>query len=255
VETDWTRPGFAAGGGDAFVLFVVFGQLTQPFEVSTTRHRVTAVPDGIELRHLGPVEASAFFDPPLGALLLTNWEGPPAPSLVEGGCVLIRGAVLDPPDLRYLRNAVGLVTALMDGGGKAALNVQSLSLHTPMRWRSHIFDADLPYPRHHVTILHSDEEDALGPGRLWVHTRGMRLFGRPDISVRQVPPHRQQMADDLCNRFIEMLAFGHLIREGQAVRLAGAPEGLVCRHGGDLDDPDFNNVHVEIVWPADMGKA
>jgi len=24
------------------------------------------------------------------------------------------------------------------------------------------------------------------------------------------------------------------------------PEGLVCRHGGSLEDPEFNNVHVAI---------
>jgi hypothetical protein len=70
----------------------------------------------------------------------------------------------------------------------------------------------------------------------------MRLFGRPDIRVREVSAQRLLMAAELCNRFIEMLAFGHLIPEGQAIRVAGVPERMVCRHGGDLDDPDFNNV-------------
>jgi hypothetical protein len=27
------------------------------------------------------------------------------------------------------------------------------------------------------------------------------------------------------------------------------PEGMVCHPGGHLDDPGFNNVHVEITWP------
>jgi hypothetical protein len=30
---------------------------------------------------------------------------------------------------------------------------------------------------------------------------------------------------------------------------------MVCRRGGDLDGPDFNNVHVEIVWPTETGQA
>jgi hypothetical protein len=33
--------------------------------------------------------------------------------------------------------------------------------------------------------------------------------------------------------------------------MRGQPEGLVCHHGGDLDDPDFNNVRVEITWQHD----
>jgi hypothetical protein len=27
------------------------------------------------------------------------------------------------------------------------------------------------------------------------------------------------------------------------------PAGLMCHHGGSVEDPDFNNVHVEIRWP------
>jgi hypothetical protein len=26
------------------------------------------------------------------------------------------------------------------------------------------------------------------------------------------------------------------------------PKAMICHHQGDLNDPDFNNVHVEIVW-------
>jgi hypothetical protein len=36
--------------------------------------------------------------------------------------------------------------------------------------------------------------------------------------------------------------------------MATLPPGGAARHGGDLDDPDFNNVHLEIVWP-DPGLA
>jgi hypothetical protein len=53
----------------------------------------------------------------------------------------------------------------------------------------------------------------------------------------------------LCGRFIEHQAFGAVIPEGQSVRMASLPPDGVAHHGGDLDDPDFNNVHVELVWP------
>ena len=37
--------------------------------------------------------------------------------------------------------------------------------------------------------------------------------------------------------------------EGRVIRLKNLPPGMICRPRGDVDDPDFNNMHVEIVWP------
>jgi hypothetical protein len=81
----------------------------------------------------------------------------------------------------------------------------------------------------------------------------LRKFGRPDLSVHNVPPSLQEGVIDLCNRFIEFQAFGGVIEEGQGIRMRGLPEGMTCHHGGDLDDPDFNNVHVEITWRRHPG--
>ncbi len=60
---------------------------------------------------------------------------------------------------------------------------------------------------------------------------------------------------DLCERFIEMMAFGAVIAEGQEIRMNSLPAGMRCHHAGDHDDPDFNNVHVEIMWPDDDARA
>ena len=92
-------------------------------------------------------------------------------------------------------------------------------------------------------ILTSAEED---PALTWFHTRGMRIFGRPDISVRHVSAERHAAVVELCNRLIEMQAHGALIPDGQAVRMASLPAGGVMRTQGDVEDPDFNNLHLEI---------
>jgi hypothetical protein len=76
----------------------------------------------------------------------------------------------------------------------------------------------------------------------------MRKFGRPDLSIHAVPPSHRDAVIDLCNRFIELQALGGLIPEGQVIKMDSLP-GMTCHHGGDLDDPDFNNVHVEVRWP------
>jgi hypothetical protein len=61
-----------------------------------------------------------------------------------------------------------------------------------------------------------------------------------------VTPELEPAVKDLCDRFIEMQAFGAVIPEGQAIKVAGLPSGWRCRHQGDLDDPEFNNRHVAI---------
>ena len=77
----------------------------------------------------------------------------------------------------------------------------------------------------------------------------MLKFGRPDLSVRNVPPESRDVAAKMINRFITIQAYGEIVKEGQAVNMEDLPTGMVCTHRGSLDDPDFNNVHIEIIWP------
>jgi hypothetical protein len=84
------------------------------------------------------------------------------------------------------------------------------------------------------------------PDSRWYHTRGMRKFGRPDLSVHGVTPDLETGVEDLLNRFIEMLAFGAVVPDGQAIKLASLPHGWRCFHRGSLEDADFNNTHLEI---------
>lgn len=39
---------------------------------------------------------------------------------------------------------------------------------------------------------------------------------------------------------------GGVVPDGQPVKMKGIPAGWVCRHAGDPDDPDFDNVHLAI---------
>jgi hypothetical protein len=139
------------------------------------------------------------------------------------------------------------LTYLLDNGVCAIYDPQMFHWWSPEQWRERIFEPASPVPRRHVVILYSPEEQS--PELLWVHTRGMRKFGRPDLSVRRIGAAHRDAVFDLCERFIEYQAFGAVIPEGQSVRMATLPPGGVAHHGGDLDDPDFNNVHVEFVWP------
>lgn len=159
-------------------------------------------------------------------------------------CLIIRGALSDAPTLNYLRDVTGLVEWMFDSGIVGVFDPQAFMWWSKAGWHKQLFEAGQNGFHRHVSILQSDE-----PNGTWLHTRGMREFGRPDLSVRHVPVQSLNDGANLINRFIEFQALGGVIEEGKAIRVSGLPEGMTCRLGGDLDDPDFNNTHAQIVWP------
>jgi hypothetical protein len=159
-------------------------------------------------------------------------------------CLILRGEIDDGDNLNFLRDSVGLLTFLLDHGGVTVYDPFQFCWWKPEDWRKRIFAPAAPVPTHHVVVLTSPET---APGLTWFHTRGMRKFGRPDLSIHDVPARDHQAILDLCNRFIEFQALGGIIEESQEIRMPSLPERRTCHHRGDLDDPDFNNVHVEIV--------
>src|SRR5690606_16488128 len=101
-------------------------------------------------------------------------------------------------------------------------------------------------PRNHVLILCNADEV---PGRSWVRTRGMRKFGRPDLSVRNVPENELGRAGSMCERLMEFLSMGGHFRAGQELAVDGLSRDMVAEPGGSADDPRFNNTHVAFHWP------
>ena len=259
MEEDWERPQYEAGGGDASVLFVVFGPKPEPLRVTSLAHRVMPMDLLLELEYQEPDVAAALLDSPAGATLLQGWEGEEPSALTADGCMVMRAEVPDPKDLRYLRNCVGVATAILEAGGRAVANLQSLGMFTPEQWRGVIFAPDKPQPRLHVNVFHGAEPRGAGSEprgapqgagseqdeAVWLHSRGLRAFGRPDLSIRHVPQHAMAAASDLCNRLIESQAYGAVIPDGPL-------EGMVAHTTGSLDDPDFDNVHIELAWPLSI---
>ena len=240
----WERNHFQPAEGRAFLLFVVYGRFPEQIAISRSKYRCAGLPAGFDLRKLersrhGPLP---FTDGEYGKVILDTALVARVGEATE--CGLVQGEIANPADLNYLRDVIGLTTYLLDNGGFAVADPQQFELYDAGRWHREIFDSGTPNVSKHVKILFSDDAD----GR-WYHTRGLRKFGRPDLSVRGVPKECCDAVVDLCNRFIQMQALGHVIPEGQEIRMKSLPVGLRCRHGGDLDDPEFNNVHVEIRWP------
>ena len=79
----------------------------------------------------------------------------------------------------------------------------------------------------------------------------MRQYGRPDLSVYGVGAKYIDAVTQMIERFIGLQVNGSVVVNGQKVQMSGLPPGGVCLHGGNVDDPDFNNVHIEIEWADD----
>jgi hypothetical protein len=245
----WERPLFVPGGGNAMILYVVYGKFPEEAEISRSKYRTAGVPPGVTLQKVGRAEKRVlpFTEGDFAKILRTNNPALFARFEQAAECIVLQGEVADPANLNYLRDCIGVVTYFMDHGGLIVTDAQQLKFYDAAEWRRTFFEPEQPNLLRHASILLSEEEAG---GGHWFHTRGLRKFGRPDLSLRHVGDEYEKASIDLCNRFIEFQVSGGRIQEGQEVRVPTLPGGLVCRHKGNLDDPDFNNVHVEIQFPS-----
>jgi hypothetical protein len=256
--TAWPRPYYERPGGCPFLFYVLFGGFDGGCEIDSQEYRTLGVHSGLELNlYDRGVYADVLFSFQTGYLWDELVAQEPALARRIAGsdqCLILRGELEDQGDLDYLRDSVGLLTYFLDHGGVCVYDPQMFRWWEPGAWRHQVFEPGGPVPRQHVVILTSDEDQsgALGETLTWFHTRGMRKFGRPDLSVHDVRPHDHEAIIDLFERFIEFQALGGTIAEGQAIKMRNLPPGMTCHHGGDLDDPDFNNVHVEITPPRSI---
>jgi hypothetical protein len=247
----WQRPYFQEGGGSPFLFYVVYGRFDPDAPLSRSKYRVEGMPDEVDLIHYHrPEHAQAcesFLDGYLWDRLKRNDPDLAAAIVGQSECMVLRAEFSDPPNLNYFRDSLGIVTWLLDQGGVGIYDPQMFKWWSPADWKENAFEPATPLPRQHTVILFSEEEHGNGK---WVHTRGMKKFGRPDLSIHGVTEEWWEAAIELCNRFIEFQAFGGVIEEGREIRMAGTPNELRCYHRGDLDDPEFNNVHVLIGAPG-----
>lgn len=245
----WSRLHFSPRGGNPLLFYVVFGAFDLARPLNRSKYRTSGLPEWLQLVSYNRSEQSDVFS---GYQSGPTWEllKRDAPVLARDAeksqlCVALRGEPVDPPTLDYFRDLVGLVTWLLDAGGRAVYDPQMLWLWGADEWREEVFEPNAPNPDRHTTILVSPE----GDGTSWYHTRGMRKYGRPDLSVRGVGTAHADGVTLMIERFVETQALGAIIPDGEVIKIPTLPTVGVCRHAGSYDDPDFNNVHVEISWP------
>ena len=239
----WPRPRYIEGGGDALVWLEIYGDWADSqTQVSASKHNSAGLPPEL-IAQITPNDNGASWH---GAMAdLARQSNPIAwqIALESPQKLVIRGEIADPNSLDYLRDTIGVVAASLESGGVAVFEPQILTVFGAEEWRQQFFGAGFE-PTNHAVILLTPQDD----GRTWLHTRGMRLFGRPDVSCRNVKPDELEGLQAIFNGLMRMMAAGAQIPDGQPVRAANSDEILRCFNRGSLDDDEFNNRHLALEW-------
>lgn len=250
AEPDWSRPHWTRDEAKAMLLYFVFGEFAAEPQLDLSAHGSHGLPPEVEMRRIPKAMLAHWEGHPLrGALGEILREGNPAAfeaARKAPECLMLRGELADADSLAYLADTLGVVAALLDAGGVAVVDPQILEIFTADEWRARYAGAEISAARGHVLILCHDDAD----GAAWVKTRGMRKFARPDISIRRVPPSEVQRAGAVASQLVELGVRGMRFGDGSVVEADGLPGGLRVTRGGSLDDPEFNNTHLELIWPG-----
>jgi hypothetical protein len=229
------------------LLYFVFGGFEKQLKLDIGRHGSAGLPAGITMHRFDKNTLAHWEGHPLrgalGDLLRDDDPETFKAARAASECIMLRGELDDPESLEYLRDTLGVVGALLEVGGTMVVDPQILALFRATAWRERYADGGAS-PREHVLILCNDEEDGA-----WVRTRGMRKFARPDVSIHRVPQTDVERAGALAVRLVELQAQGMRFVDGTALEADGVPQGLIAHLDGSLEDPQFNNVHVEFSWP------
>lgn len=227
------------------MFIVVYGLTDIPGSIHTLSYRTNGLPNGIDARSFNRAEHSrylteSFEEGYAWQELVTRDFELSRSVLASPGAVAFTGAPEDSDTLIYLRDIIGMTAWLADHGAVAVYDPFTFRWWRPEKWKQEYFAEDRPNPQRHVMIYYSIETNGT-----WLHTRGLLTFGRPDLSVRGVPPSDFDAAAGMLDELIEFQALGGVLGEGQVVRY---PElgAFTVHHEGDRDDVEFNNSHIEL---------
>jgi len=245
---DYERPYYEDLDYRPYLLYVVFGVDGSQMEVSRERHRADEFPEGLRVALYRKPKHSEYMDALVGGTF-GEVLGSSNPLLYKAirnteQWVVIQGEVERDSDLHYLRNVIGCIQSLVEKGAVAVLDYQTILLYAPSEWTSMIFEPSFE-PWVHVVILTSK----MGDGSIWLHTRGMRKFGRPDVSFEGVPKDRIENACQIINQMIYYGAQGAFF--SRPVKLHTRDDSTYVvkpEFVDDMDNFDFNNSYYRVLW-------
>ena len=228
-----------------FLFYVIFGVSGEELQVSQSRHHVDAFPEGLELHALNRTKngdyMAGFFQGTLGDVLKDA-----NPVLFDkcreaDDCVILKGQIRDDSTFDYMRNVIGIIQAFIDQGAVGILDFLTFSLFTPQGWTENYFEKEIN-AQNHVMILFSEEADGL-----WLHTRGMLEFGRPDLSLSGVSADLFDEYKQILDQMIFYSGHGVFFNGEYKLHTAdGNTYRVRSEFVDDFDNDDFNNAYCKV---------
>ena len=243
----WLRKYFSQPYKKPFLFYIIFGSKVERLNISKSKHNVDEMPEDLEIISYCKLSndeeknyIEGFYSDYLGKLLKEKSRTLSDDILKCDHITVVRGEFNDSDSLSYLKNTLGVVKALLGTGAVGVLDIQVLQWFEPEEWAKKYFEPKAPLPRNHIWIFESEDNK-----QIWLHTRGMRKFGRPDISIRNLTKKNYDLGIDLINRFIEVFAFGLLPDEKKEIRIGNMKNPTHAKILGDYANYDFNNYYFE----------
>lgn len=233
---NWKLPYFEEHDQKPFLFYVAFGDKEM---VERATEWEGSLHEGLEL---SAMESDAFLSGAPWEML--NMQQPGLARMIgpTSRAVVIRGEIAGHRSLDYLRETVELLSHLVEEGAQGVYDPLSQAWYNADTWESLAVHGGIFNPFDHIALLATPE----GEGRNWLRTRGLRKFGRPDLSVRSVTADELEGVKKMLDRFINHQALGGLVESGRDVSMEGLRS--IYRAGlpqGSFEDPDFNNRHIE----------
>ena len=242
----WPRPHYKPSASKASLFYLVFGEPPAHLNVKRAVHHVGQLPPELRVSVHARGDDAAWFDgwlsPPVG-LEIPHVFGEGADAVYAAQRVAaVRAEFADPSSLAYLRDTVGVVSAIAEGGAVAIFDVPALTWWRPEEWRRRFVDRSEFHIGDHIFTAVSREvpSDASnegggggGAGTLALHTRGLGKFGRPELLVRHLPGGggadgpAARAAAEVMDGLSNYLARGGVITDGETMHLARYDASIV----------------------------
>jgi len=165
----------------------------------------------------------------------------------------VNGSFQDPPSLEYLRAAGAVAGAVSRNDGLAVLDLLGNRWFQPAAWRETYAPGRAFDFATQVSVIVTDDP-RYRPG-MWMHTRGMKKFGRPDVQIRHIParPGERspvlQAAADALNAMGKLMAMGGKVVGGQSMSFPRVKARVSFLAYPDDSGPSghFQNASIQVV--------
>ena len=231
----WSRDKWQERNQKAKLCYVVIGVPHRGgLKVKKSRHHIDRLESELEVtlhnRYEDENWFKGWFDFPGADLDGTFGEA--APLIRDSDqLTIVRGEFSDRSTFNYLRNSLGVVSAIVDNNAFGVFDMYGVRWWTPEQWIDSFVSQSEFRLQDHISVIVTDDEE-VGPG-LWMHTRGMCKVARPDLQVKHVSEANVNNTARLINQIGEYMASGVDITDGQTLN-----PGSFARLVSFVESPD-----------------